>query len=179
MISGEIMNTLDIICLAVIAVSVIICLLKGFKNIFFKLCSFVIAMYVAKIYGARVGEKLLAFLKSHPTETVDTALLERLSDSVVSVIGVGLVFTVLYFVLRLIFKIASSKVGQNAGSIIADKLLGALVGLLLGVAIIFVLTEATDFVLSTVAYFKQDHAVFEIINESKIFKFFENFSLNI
>ena len=94
----------------------------------------------------------------------------------VSAIGTGLIFAVLYIAMRLIFKLVSINVGKDAGSIISDRLLGGLVGLLVGVAIVFVFTEATDFIVSTVAYFKNDHAVFDIINDSKIFMFFENLS---
>ena len=173
------MNTLDIICLVVIAVSVIICLLKGFKNIFFKLCSFVIAMYVAKIFGARVGNALLMHFTNTDKETIGASFVEKLSESMVSAIGTGLLFFVIYILLRLIFKITFIGIGKDVGSVVADRLLGGLIGLFVGVAIVFIFTELTDFIVSTVAYFKQDNAVYDIINSSKIFKFFGNLNLDI
>ena len=174
------MNTLDIICLVIIAISVIVCLLKGFKNIIFKLCSFVIAMYVAKLFGARLGNELFTYFLSNSDQTgVNASFLEKLSESMVSAIGTGLIFTVLYIVLRLVFKLFTLNIGKDFGSVLADKLLGAVIGLLVGIAIVFIFTEATDFVVSTVAYFKKDGAVFDIMNDSKIFNFFGNLNFDM
>ncbi len=169
------MNILDIICVAVIALSTIICLFKGFKRIIFKICSFVIAMYVAKIFGCRLGNFLLSFFSTEGNNVIDPALLEKLSSSMVSAIGTGIIFIVLYIILRLVFKIIAIKTERSAGSVIIDRLLGAVLGLLLGTAIVFVFTEIAEFVLSAIAYFKGEQEVLEIVNASGIFKFFSDF----
>ncbi len=167
------MNILDIICLVIIAASVIICTLNGLKKIIFKICSFFLAMLLAKFLGFKFGNFILPeAIKDN--QLFGAELSEKINDSIASVVGTIIILVVSFIILRLIFKVIEFKLGSNLQSIVINRLLGALVGLFAGVAVVLAFTEVVNIVASVAAFINQGDVFFDAIDNSVIFRFFRN-----
>ena len=164
------MNILDIICIAIIAACMMICLIKGFKKVIFKLSSFVIAMILAKLFGNRIGKALLSKIID-----IDIgAFSDKLNSAIISALGTLIVFVMLFVLLRLIFKVVEGKMERSIRSVVVDRLWGALTGFIIGVAFVFVFTETVYIILTTVSAIKCSTEAVEYIDKTIIFKFFRN-----
>ncbi len=164
------MTFLDFLCIAIIVVFTAICAFKGMKKIIFRMVAFIVAMLVAKLLGYKIGNFLLSDIIQIDIGPVSN----RVKETIISVVGTLLLFVILFIFLRLIFKVVEGKFEKNIQSIIIDRLCGALVGFLLGISIVFVFTEVVDAVLAVIAFVKKDIEVFNIAEESIIFRLFRN-----
>ncbi len=164
------MNILDCVGIILIISSVAICVFKGFKKIIFKLAAFAIAMVLAKFIGQSFGNLLLSdFIKFDIGSVSD-----KVNNTIISILGTLIVFVLLFVFLKLIFKVVEGKFEKNIQSVIVDRLCGALVGFVLGVAVVFVFTEIVSIVLAIVATIKRDASVFKIADNSMIFRLVRN-----
>ena len=167
------MNVLDILSLVFILASVAICTLKGLKKIVFKICSFFLAMLLAKLLGFKVGELVIPELVKD-NKLFGSEMAKKINDSIASVVGTIIIFLASFIILRLIFKVVEFKLGSSMQSIVINRLLGALVGLFAGVAVVLVFTEVVNIVASVAAFIGQGDIFFDAIDNSVIFKFFRN-----
>ncbi len=164
------MSALDYICIALIGCSSLICAIKGLKKIFFRLAAFVISVILAKLVGNKVGYFLLS-------DVIDVNLgsaSSEINNRIISILGTLIVFALLFVFLKLIFKVVEGKMGQNIQSRIIDRLLGALVGFFIGVAVVLIFTEAVSIVLTVISLLKGDVDAFEIVDNTIIFKLVRN-----
>ncbi len=164
------MAILDYICIALVCASIVICTLKGLKKIFFRIAAFGISVILAKLIGSKIGH----FLFSDVININLGSLSEKISNKIISVFGTLLVFILLFIFLKLIFKVVEGKMGNNIQSLVVDRLLGALVGFVIGVAVVLVFTEAVDIVFTVISLIKRDAEVFDVIDNTIIFKLVRN-----
>ncbi len=164
------MSILDYICIALIGGSVVICALKGLKKIIFKIAAFVISVILAKLVGGKIGHLLLSDIININFGSLSS----EINGRIISILGTLIVFILLFIFLKLIFKVVEGKMGQNIQSLIVDRLLGALVGFFIGVAIVLVFTEVVDIVLSVISLFKRDADVFDVVDNTIIFRLVRN-----
>lgn len=148
------MSVFDYICLAVIAFSTIICAAKGLRKIVFKLCAIALAVIVSKYLGEM--------------------LLDAVNITLTPAIGMFVVFLFFYIIFKLIFKIIEGKLADGVQSIVIDRLLGALVGLFVGTAIVFVFTEVIDIVGAVASIFDLDTEFFDAVDNTVIFRLIRN-----
>ena len=167
------MNALDILCLVIISASIVICTLKGLKKIIFKVCAFFLAMLLAKLFGFKVGDLVIPELVKD-NKLFGSEMAKKINDSIASVVGTIIIFIVSFVILRLIFKIVEFKLGSSMQSIVINRLLGALVGLFAGVAVVLLFTEVVNIIASVSAFVDQGDVFFDAIDNSVIFKFFRN-----
>ncbi len=167
------MNALDILCLVIISASIVICTLKGLKKIIFKVCAFFLAMLLAKLFGFKVGDLVIPELVKD-NKLFGSEMAEKIDDSIASVVGTIIIFIVSFVILRLIFKIVEFKLGSSMQSIVINRLLGALVGLFAGVAVVLAFTEVVNIIASVSVFVDQGDVFFDAIDNSVIFKFFRN-----
>ncbi len=164
------MNILDYICLILLCASVVICAIKGLKKIIFRVAAFVISMILAKLLGNKIGTLLLSDI----IRLDIGSLSDTVNGTIISLLGTLIVFLLLLIVLKLIFKVVEGRMGQNIQSMIIDRLCGALVGFFIGVAVIFVFTEIVDIVFTVISLFKNDTEIFELADNTIIFRLFRN-----
>ena len=148
------MNVFDYISLAVIAFFTIICAIKGLRRMIFKLCAITLAILISKYCGEW--------------------LLEKANISLDSAIGLFVIFLLSYIILRLVFKIIEGKLDKTVRSILIDRLLGALVGFFVGLAVIFAFIEVVDIVGTVASLFNKDYEFFHLVDNSVIFRWTRN-----
>ncbi len=164
------MNILDYISLAFICAAIVFCSFKGIKKVIFKTAAFVISIIVAKLIGEKFGDLLLSEIID-----LDVGILsEKVNGTIIAVLGTLILFVLLFVFLRLIFKVIEGKYEKNMQSMIVDRILGALVGFFIGVAVVFVFTEVVDIVFTVIATIKQDTDIFDLIDDSIIFTLLHN-----
>ncbi len=164
------MNIFDCIGMALIALFVAVFAFKGCKKLIFKFAAFAIAMIFAKLIGQKFGHFLLSdFIKLDIGELSD-----KVNGTIISVLGTLILFLLLFVFLRLIFKVVEGKFEKSIQSVIVDRICGALVGFVLGVAVVFVFTEIVSIVITIVATIKCDTEIFDIVDNSIIFKLSRN-----
>ena len=168
------MNILDWISLAIIGISVVICAMKGLKKVIFRVCAFAVAAIMAKLLGARLGNFLLSDIITFDKSKLDADASEKIYNTLISTLGTLIVFLTLFFILKKIFRVVEGKMGRSLQSIVIDRLCGALVGLFLGVAFVFVFTETVSIVFATISLIKRDTQIYLYIDNSIIFKLFRN-----
>ena len=166
------MNIFDFITLAVFLVSVVVCTWKGFIKTLFKLGAFVIAAIVAKIFGDSIGELWFSDLISSSENAIGPAMLDKINESLATVIGTLIVFLIFYVVLRIIFSVVAKIVKKAVGITAADRILGAVFGVVLAFGFMFVFCEALRIAATVIAYVNPDVSLFEIVEESVVFKYF-------
>lgn len=148
------MSVFDYICLAVIAFSTIICAYKGLRRIIFKICAIVLAVVISRYWGQ--------------------FLLNKLNISLSPAVGGVVVFVFFFIVFKLVFKIIEGKLADGVRSIVIDRLLGALVGLFVGTAVVFVFTEIIFMIESVTTLFDIAPEFSDMINDTIIFRFMRN-----
>ncbi len=164
------MNILDFICIAIMGASIVICSIKGLKKLVFKVSAFIIATIMAKLLGNKFGNLLLSKVIDFDVG----ALSDKFNDTIISVLGTLIVFLLLFIILKMLFRIVEGKMERSIQSIIVDRLLGALTGLFIGVAFVFVFTEIVYMILTAVSVIRRDTEAISFIDNTIIFKFIKN-----
>ena len=148
------MSVFDYICLAVIAFSTIICAYKGLRKIIFKICAVAFAVLISRYWG--------------------NILLNELNISLSPAVGGVVVFLFFFIVFKLIFRIIEGKITDGVRSIVIDRLLGALVGLFVGAAVVFVFTETVFIIEKITTLFDIAPEFSSSIDNTIIFRFMRN-----
>lgn len=164
------MNVFDIVTLAIIAVSVIVCTIKGFAKILLKIGAFILAVMLSRIFGEKLG--LAVFPNLIKSDSISASSLNKINNTLAQVLGTAVLFIVLFIILRIISMILS-KVIKNApvaGSL--DRLLGAVVGVLMGVAVVYVFAVALNIYASIATYLNPDSEIFGTLADTYIIKYF-------
>ena len=166
------MHILDIITLVAFLGAMVICVWKGFLKIVLKLGALVFAAIIAKIFGKAVGDLWFSGLIKTSGEGMTAELLEKLNASIAVVIGTVVAFVIFYIVLRIIFHFVAKLVKKMAGVSTLDRILGAVFGIAMALGFMFVFSEAVRIVATVATYIKPESAMFEIIENTVIFKYF-------
>ena len=157
------MNGLDILSLAIFAIFVIIGAIKGFLGILSKWGSLFAAIIISRMFGAMIGEKLLG---------------DVLGDFA-PIVGTALTFVLLYLLLRIILGALAKLITKALNTGALDHLLGAVVGAVGGIAIVFLFALLLDVFASVVSVFNDNADVLtnlgNMIDDSFILKHFVGF----
>ena len=152
------MNLFDIIAIAIFVLFVIVCTFSGFLKMLAKWGAFFAAMILSRMFGARVGEYLLG----------DVDFLSSFSN----VIGTAIVFVALFFAGRIILGLLAKIITKASGTGAIDKLLGAVLGVVGGVAAVFLFAFVSEFIVSVVSLFDANANIVHMINDTSILKYF-------
>ena len=150
------MNIFDIIAIIIFAVFVLICTVKGFMKILAKWGAFFAAMLLSKPIGSYLGEELLG-------ETL---------KSFAPILGTVVMFILLYFVCRIIFGLLAKLITKALHSSTLDHILGAIVGVVGGVAAVFLFAFACDVTVAIVSFFNENAEIVSSLGSSEILKYF-------
>ncbi len=157
------MNGLDILSLAIFAVFVIICAIKGLLGILSKWGSLFAAIIISKLFGGMLGEKLLG----------------DVLGNFAPIVGVALCFVLLYLLLRIILGGVAKLITKVLHVSALDHLLGAVVGAIGGLAIIFLFSLLLEVFITVVSVFNENAEIIanigNMIEDSSILKYFIGF----
>ncbi len=157
------MNGLDIFSLIIFALFVIICAFKGFLGILSKWGSLFAAIILSKLFGGMLGEKLLGdFL-----------------GNFAPIVGTALSFVLLYFLLRIILGALAKLITKILHASALDRILGAIVGAVGGIAVIFLFALLLEVFVTVVAVFNENAEIIanigSMVEDSLILKYFVGF----
>ncbi len=150
------MNTLDIITLVILSLSVLICAIKGFLKIIAHFGAFCVAMIASKLLGGWLGETFLG---------------EALGGFA-SAIGTLVLFVLLLLLCRIIFTGVAKLITKVLKTKALDKVLGAIVGLAGGVAGIYVFSLVLGVVVSVISLIGVESALPAMIDSTLLLKYF-------
>ena len=150
------MNIFDIIAIIIFAVFVLICTLKGFLKILAKWGAFFAAMLLSKPIGSYLGE----------------AFLGESLKSFAPILGTVVMFILLYFVCRIIFGLLAKLITKVMNTGVLDHILGAVVGVLGGVAAVFLFAFACDVIEVVVSFFNENAEIVTNLGNSEILEYF-------
>ena len=152
------MNVFDIIAIALFVLFVIVCTFRGFLKILAKWGSFFAAMIFSKMFGARVGELLFG----------EIPVLSAFAKA----LGTALLFVVLFLVGRIILGLLAKLITKVLKAGALDKVLGMLVGIVGGVASVFLLALVSELLVSVVSIFNADAEIVHMVNDASILGYF-------
>ncbi len=165
------MNLFDIITIAICAMTVLICVWKGFLKIALKTGAIAVSAIVAKFVGPILGERFIPdIFKSSDAMSAEVA--DKVNEMIATVIGTVLLFIVLFILLRLISGLIAKLVTNVTHTGKIDRVLGAIFGLILGVAFVFLFAEGVKIYASISTLINPDGAILEKIENSLVFKYF-------
>lgn len=157
------MNGLDILSLAVFAIFVIICAIKGLLGILAKWGSLFAAIILSKLFGGMLGEMFLS----------------DVLGNFAPIVGTALTFALLYLLLRIILG-GLAKLIKNVLHVSAlDHILGGVVGAVGGLAIIFLFTLLLEVFVTVVGVINENAEIISnisnMVEDSSILKYFVGF----
>lgn len=168
------MNVVDTTLLIVVAFFVLIFAIKGFRKIFFSIISCAIALCLASLFGESVGillgtDGLAPGFAGFSEETV-----AKLNSMLSNFFGAVIVFLLCFIVFRLLFKVVEMKMNLSVHSVVINRLLGALAGLIVGIGFIFVLSFVLEVFATVLVRVSPESDLLVQINNSKIWNFIKN-----
>jgi len=119
----------EILCLVLIACCVVLCLRKGHKRLAFRICSAVLVMLMAQYLGTHIGDLMLPDLIKDPRGVLGDELLDKINDSLASILGTIILFLTFLIILKQMFRIIEGRMNKNIQKIIAHRVLGTLNGI--------------------------------------------------
>ncbi|MBE6596140.1 MAG: hypothetical protein E7641_00575 [Ruminococcaceae bacterium] len=165
------MNVFDIITISICALSVLICVWKGFLKIALKTGAIAIAAIVAKFVGPMLGEKFIPdIFKASGKMSASAA--DKINETIATVVGTVVLFVVLFILLRLISGLIAKAVTKVTHTGKADRIIGGIFGLILAVAVVFLFAEGVKIYAAIATAIKPDYAIFDTLESSLIFKYF-------
>lgn len=166
------MSIFDIITIALFAVSLLVCVWKGFLKILFKFGALVIAAILAKFFGSSVGDIWFSDLIKTSGEGMTASVLDKVNQSLATVIGTVIVFVIFYIVLRIIFAVVAKIVKKAPAISTMDRILGAVFGLVMAFGLTFVFAEVVRVASTVITYIDPASEIFSNIETSMVFKYF-------
>ena len=149
-------NVLDIATLAIFVLSLIICIWKGFLKIILKFGALAIAVILARFFGSAIGGTFFS----------------KLDESLATVIGTVIVFVIFYVVLRLIFAVIRKAVTSAQGVGAADRILGAVLGIIIAFSTVFLLAEILRIAVAVASMFDAQPSLLDAIEDTRLFRIF-------
>jgi len=157
------MNGFDILSLAIFAIFVIICAIKGLLGILSKWGSLFAAIILSRLFGGMLGETLLG----------------DVLGNFAPIVGTALTFVLLYLLLRIILGGLGKLITKVFNVVALDHLLGAVVGALGGLAVIFLFTLLLELFVTVVGVVNENAEIItnigNMIEDSSILKYFVGF----
>ena len=146
------MNIFDMIALVVFFLTVIICTFKGLLKIVANFGSLFFALIASKWFGVELGEKYLGDILGDASGPV----------------GVFILFILLFIVCRIIFGLLAKLITKVLKTKGLDRFLGMLLGVLGGLAFVYLLGFAAELIISVVSLVNSEAAIISTI-ESSVF----------
>ena len=154
------MNGLDIISIVILILFVVIGAFKGLLKIVSGWGALFAAIFLSKLFGGLLGEKLLG----------DSF------GAFAPVVGTVVCFIILYILLRIIFGSLAKLIKKALQANTLDHILGAVAGAVIGLAVIFVLALLLEVFFAVASVFNPNADVVkslsELAEESFILKYF-------
>ena len=144
------MNTFDTIYLLIIIFFTVIFALKGLKKIIFSAISMALAGFISVTVGGTIGELLSPTPIESPSQTPEAVEgivnngLSYVNKVLPTALGTVVTFVLSFLVIRILFKFVEDKIGTGITARVLDRILGGLVGLVLGVSIVLVFSFFVD-----------------------------------
>lgn len=165
------MTVLKWICVAILGVSTILCVLKGFGKFILKTIAFVLAIVFAKLIGAWLSRALISELISFKGFSGAS---KQIGGMLISAVSTFVAFFVLLFILKRIFSIVDRKIEPDIQFAITNVILGALSGLFIGIVFVPTFAKIVVTVLVAASLPKALAETLKHIDNTIIFKFSRN-----
>ena len=169
------MTGFDIAVLVIAGIFVIIGIWKGFLRTVLKFGASILAIFLARLFGTTVGNTLFPQIikgDSALGSRLSSGTLDNINASIAGTIGTAILFVVLFILFRLIASIVSKAVLKALNSGPLDRILGALLGLVLAAGVVYALALAVDIVAVVITFIDPSNEIYDIVNSSLIFKYF-------
>lgn len=157
------MNGLDILSLIIFALFVIICAFKGLLGILSKWGSLFAAIILSKLFGGMLG----------------TMLLGDVLGNFAPIVGTAVCCVLLYLILRIILGGVAKLITKVLHASAIDHLLGAVVGAVGGLAVIFIFALLLEVFVAVVSVVNENAEIItnlgNMIEDSSILKHFVGF----
>ncbi len=163
------MNWLDIITLVIACAFIAICAWRGFLKIILRFGALILSVVCAKIFGSILGNALFpSIIKS---DSIDTSVLAKINSSVATLLGTVILFVILFIVLRIVASLVAKAMTGKEFAKVTDKLLGAAVGIVFALGVLFMFVSALHIVGMVTSFFGSN-MIYEAVDASLFFKFF-------
>ena len=166
------MNTLDTVYLLIIGFFTITFAFKGIKQIIFTLISGALAAFISVAVGGPIAERLASFLIKIEADEPISLGTRILSQILPTTFGTLITFALLFIAIRLLLKLVEMRIATGVIASIVNRLIGGLVGFVLGVSIVFVFSSFFELFNGN-----NINAMLTALNESKIYSFLELFKI--
>ena len=97
------MNIFDIVIIAIFALLVIACAIKGFFKILSDFGALFGAIILSRLFGGALGELLNRLVLEAIAEKINFAFIENIIGYLMPMVGTAVLFVLLYLLLRLVF----------------------------------------------------------------------------
>lgn len=170
------MNTFDWIVIGCLVLCAGVGALKGFMKMLLKTGATVGAVVLAGIFGKPLGSLILPEVIKYDGEALDSSArnaIEGVNSMISSVVGTVILFVVLFIVLKIVASIVARKLVDSGNLSAVDRILGAVVGALGGVAVLYCLATIFKTVTIVIAFVSGDHsATIPGVSDSVLFGLF-------
>lgn len=169
------MTGFDIAVLVIAGIFVIIGAWRGFLRTVLRIGASVAAVILSRLLGGALGIALFPELigaDSAIGQRLPSTALDNVNRSLAVTIGTLAVFILALIVLRLVVRAIAGIALKDFKSNAVDKLLGAVLGLLIALGAIYVLAFAIDVIAVVITFVAPSSDIYEIIEGSVIFKYF-------
>lgn len=164
------MTVFDIATLLIAVGFITVGIKRGFVGYSLKLCALILSVLLSRLFGVAIGRALFSNLIISDRISADT--LKNINLSVATILGTVLSFIIFRTVLGLLAKLVSRISVKSIKGKIADKLLGALLGVFFAAAAIYAIAFVVDIVAATVSLVFPNTDIYSMIERTVIFKYF-------
>lgn len=168
------MNVIDTISLSIIAFFVLIFAIKGLKKVIFSIISIILAVCIARFAGNSVGEILISDVFKTGFAGLSDDAIARLNGILPNLLGTLIVFLLCFIVIRLLLKIVEMRMGVGLHSIIINRLLGAIAGLIIGISFLFILSYVIEVINAGFEVAGVSNSFTDALDKSKIWNIMKN-----